>query len=132
MSDLLDVDDTTWLLRQWAAWALTNPGLSLNYPVMSSYWKLVARRRPSRVIICDEQACQVERILCRLTHRDEEMGTVTMCYYLLNENASKTARVLSKNGIYQLNRQRVGELTNGGTAWIDAKLDSMRERKEVA
>lgn len=99
---------------------------------MAAYWKLVAKRKPSRVVICDEQACQVERILCRLTTRDEEMGVVTMCYYLLNSNASKTARVLTDAGIYYLNRWQVESLVNGGTAWIDAKLDSMREQREVA
>lgn len=130
--DLYDVDNTTWLLQQWGVWAPKNPVLMLGYPTIEPYWKMVAKSGGRNLMISDEQACEIEKLLCRLVTRDEEMGRTTMLYYLMGCNASKVARVILRDSGFQLNRKQVDVLVNSGTAWVDAKLDSMREKKEVA
>ena len=102
---------TSYLLEQWAAWALTG-GENLSYPHVEPF-----ARTPSAATtpqITDEEATAIDGIVARLMKRDPQMGNVTVDYFMTGCNVSAISRR------YRISRAQVDVLVRSGIAWVDA------------
>lgn len=102
---------TSYLLEQWAAWAMSG-GENLSYPHVVPFARL-----PSAAVspqITDDDAEAVDRIVARLMRRDPQMGNVTVDYFMTGCNVSAIARR------HKISRAQVDVLVRSGIAWVDA------------
>lgn len=114
MAELI-TDNTPWLLEQWARWARFNPSLSLGYPVITPFARLLGSTLPSSVI-SDVVAMRVDGAVARLNRRDGDMGQAVVLYYFRGGNVSWVARMMG------IHRKKADILVKSGTAWLDAAL----------
>ncbi len=108
-------DNTPWLLDQWARWAQVNPGVSLGYPTVTPFRRLLGSTVPPP-LISDDEATVIDSAVARLCRRDGEMGRAVVLYYFGGGNVSWVARTM------QVHRKRADMLVQSGTAWIDGTL----------
>ena len=119
----LHTKNTDWLLAQWAKWAKQGGVAPQGYGESAMFHEVERlTTSPTRLLICEEDALQIDGIIAQLTIRDGEMAQATMLFYYSDGNASHVARVLSKGKKRTINRKRVDVLVKAGTAWVDAIL----------
>lgn len=126
MAEILS-NNTSWLLAQWALWARCGSCEPRGYGEGVMFQDVARQRKSSALLISDEEAQRVDKIISKLKVRDREMAMATMVYYFSAGNASHVARVLSGRSNEKVNRKRVDVLVKAGTAWIDACLCMERE-----
>ncbi len=112
----LTIDNTPWLLEQWARWALVNPGVSLSHPTVTPVREQLGSTLPLP-LINDDQALVIDSAVARLCRRDNEMGSAVALYYLGGGNVSWVARIM------QIHRKKADLLVKSGSAWVDAALE---------
>ncbi|WP_431688941.1 antiterminator Q family protein [Hahella sp. NBU794] len=109
------VDETAWLLEQWARWSKFNTD-NVGYPSSTPFARMAGSSVRSPVIT-DQEAARVDLAVSKLRARDEEMGEVVLLYYMAGENLSHVVRKMPALG-----RRKAGMLLNAGIAWIDGML----------
>ena len=109
------VDDTEFMLEQWARWALVNPGVSLGYPNLTTFRRLLGST-VSTPLISDEEAGKIDQAVADLVQRDNEMATAMIIFFFSGSNLSYVAKHLKKH------RTVTRCLVKAGIAWIDARL----------
>nr|WP_256446248.1 antiterminator Q family protein [Hahella sp. HN01] len=114
------MNETPWLLEQWARWSKMDAGVG--YPTSTPFSRLGGSSVRSPVIT-DQEAAAVDMAVSKLRARDEEMGEVVRLYYMAGENLSYVVRRMPK-----LDRRKADLLVKSGVAWIDAALCSTNER----
>ncbi|CCN38216.1 putative Phage antitermination Q-like [Vibrio nigripulchritudo SFn27] len=117
MAELI-THNTPWLLEQWGRWARVNSDLTVGYPSITSFTKLLGSTLPSP-LINDDDAMLVDSAVARLNRRDEEMGQAVVLFYTGGSNVSQVARWLD------IDRRRADVLVKSGTAWVDAAIDNV-------
>ncbi len=112
----IDTSDTPYLLVQWGLWARSSD-LRLWYPGTNILAEMAGSKRKGRAhMICDADACAVDRALARLHHRDREMGDATALYFITGLNYAAVCRRLS------IHRGRAVTLVTAGTGWVEHYL----------
>ncbi|WLQ15400.1 antiterminator Q family protein [Hahella aquimaris] len=109
------VDETAWLLEQWARWSKINTD-NVGYPSSTPFARMAGSSVRSPVIT-DQEAAKVDLAVSKLRARDEEMGEVVRLYYMAGENLSYVVRQMPK-----LDRRKADILVKSGVAWIDSAL----------
>ena len=115
-------NNTNWLLSQWASWSRRGNGEPRGYGEGVMFQEVLRLTRAKPLLIADEDALLIDRIVVKLTLRDSEMATALIVYHFSDGNASHVARVLSAQANEKINRKRVDVLVKSGTAWVDACL----------
>ncbi|ABC27502.1 conserved hypothetical protein [Hahella chejuensis KCTC 2396] len=110
------MNETPWLLEQWAQWSKMDASLGYSSSTPFSRLNGSATRSP---VITDQEAAAVDLAVSKLRTRDEEMGEVVRLYYMAGENLSYVVRRMPK-----LDRRKADLLVKSGVAWIDATLYS--------
>lgn len=118
------VDDTEFMLEQWARWALVNPGVSLGYPNLTTFRRLLGST-VSTPLISDEEAGKIDQAVADLVQRDNEMAAALITFYFSNGNLRRSAEILGTT------REKLRMLVKTGEAWIDARLFSQKTCKSV-
>ncbi|MBU6955899.1 antiterminator Q family protein [Hahella sp. HN01] len=112
------VDETAWLLEQWARWSKADSGVG--YPSSTPFARMAGSSVRSPVIT-DQEAARVDMAVSKLRARDEEMGEVVRLYYMAGENLSYVVRRIPK-----LDRRKADILVKSGIAWLDAALNASK------
>lgn len=121
----MKLEDTQFLLEQWARWVHTSSFACLSYPSIEPFRRLLGTTVKSAAI-SDAEAGIVDATIAKLKMRDAEMAKVVIYYYLSNSNMSY---VVDKLNI-SLNKARI--LVEAGTSWIDAALEFTHPRYKKA
>jgi|GEM_PF-2316847 len=121
----LKLQDTQFLLEQWARWVHTSSFAVLSYPSIEPFRRLLGTTVKSAAI-SDAEAGIIDATIAKLKMRDKEMAKVVIYYYLSNNNLSYVVANLN----ISLNKAR--QLVEGGTSWIDAALQFTHPKYQKA
>lgn len=109
---------TEYLLIQWGRWAFQNRGVSLNYPSIEPYARLVTKSPPSAQIT-DELACEVDQTLAGMSRFDRVAHNAVALYFLTGMPYSKLGRELG------IDKAAAWHAVSRGVAWMDGALNGV-------
>ena len=111
-----EIDDTTFLLQEWARWIWINRGVVRGFPSQAIYARQISNR-PSPMI-SDLVAGEVDYALAQLCSRNEDMGRAVAIYFISGVSLRELARKMGYSS------RKVTELVNAGVAQVSDALDS--------
>lgn len=115
------LSDTEWLLEQWGYWRMTGMGVPR---YVSPSFALMRDNVGSTLpvgCISDELAMTIDGIMARLCKRDPQMGGCVWLYFGAKMAAIRVGRE------FGVGEAKARELIKAGVAWIDSRLELMRE-----
>lgn len=109
------MSDIDFLLRQWALWARST-GLSLSYPSIEPYTRMLPRPATG-LVIDDDEGQRIDRAvsILRLQHPQEHDAIAR--HYIARQAYREIAREYGYNG-----HRRVAELIAGGKRYVEGLL----------
>ncbi len=114
--NMREIDDTSFLLQEWARWIWIGRGVVRGYPSRATFARQVSTR-PSPMI-SDLVAGEVDYALAQLCSRNEDMGRAVALYFISGVSLRDLARKMG----YSV--RKTTELVNAGVAQVSDALDS--------
>ena len=119
MAGTIDVD---YMLKQWAIWAYANRGLSLEYPSIEPYTRMLAKKATG-LTIDDEEGQAVDKVVSLLRHSNEAEWDCIARHFIAGQSYRQIAKVYGWK-----DHRRVSDHITGGKRYIEGLLYSFANR----
>ena len=112
--------DADWLIEQWMRWSRQGEGRG-----GTIIGNLMGGPRMPSPVVNDDEALAIDAIMAQLLIRMPDTGLAVIVYYRVGRNYSAVSKVC------RVDRKRAAVMVQSGVAWVDGKMDDVRELDRV-